>query len=133
MDATRETLRTAGQLLPPMMQAGPLPQRMSEEEFEAWCDEDVAAEYVNGEVIVRSPVRTQHSELAIFMAAILRLVSEQLDSGRVLGPEVQVRLRPGLRRIPDVMFIANDRAEIIQETRVEGSPDLVWKSSPPIT
>ena len=96
----------ASQLLPPMMQAGSLPQRTSEEGSEAWCDEDVAAEYVDGEVIVHSPVRKQHTSLAIFLAKIMSLVAEESGAGFVYGPEFQVRLRPGLRRIPDVMFIA---------------------------
>jgi len=99
-------------------------KRMTEEEFEAWCDEDVAAEYVDGEVIVHSPVRIRHSELAIFLASTMKLVAEQGDAGLVLGPEVQARLRPGLRRIPDVMFIARERAHIVLETRIDGAPDL---------
>ncbi len=102
----------------------PASKRMTEEEFEAWCDEDIAAEYVDGEVIVHSPVRIRHSELAIFLASIMKLVAEQGDAGVVLGPEVQTRLRPGLRRIPDVMFIARERAHIVLETRIDGAPDL---------
>ena len=99
-------------------------KRMTEEEFEAWCEEDIAAEYVDGEVIVHSPVRIRHSELAIFLASTMKLVAEQGDAGLVLGPEVQARLRPGLRRIPDVMFIARERAHIVLETRIDGAPDL---------
>ena len=99
-------------------------KRMTEEEFEAWCDEDVAAEYVDGEVIVHSPVRVRHSELAIFLATVIKLVAEQEQAGLVLGPEVQARLRTGLRRIPDVMFISRARAHIVLETRVEGAPDI---------
>jgi Uma2 family endonuclease len=99
-------------------------ERMTEEEFEAWCDEDVAAEYVDGEVIVHSPVRIRHSELAIFLASIMRLAAEHEQAGLVLGPEVQVRLRPGLRRIPDIMYIVRERSHIVLETRVEGAPDL---------
>ena len=98
-------------------------KRMTEEEFEAWCDEDIAAEYVDGEVIVHSPVRIRHSELAIFLASTMKLVAEQGDAGLVLGPEVQARLRPGLRRLPDVMFIAR-AGHIVLETRVEGAPDI---------
>jgi Uma2 family endonuclease len=98
---------------------------MTEEEFEAWYDEDVKAEYVDGEVIVHSPVSTRHSDVVLFMAGLMRIVAQQHDLGRVLGPELQVRLRPGLRRVPDLLFVTKERADIIQPTLVEGAPDLI--------
>jgi len=98
---------------------------MTEEEFEAWCDEDVKAEYVDGEVIVHSPVSTRHSDIVLFLAGLMRLIVQQRDLGRVLGPEVQVRLRPGLRRVPDLLFVAKEQADRIQPTLVEGAPDLI--------
>ena len=125
MKAALETPTAKATLSSIVLEGLPLASKwMTEEEFEAWCDEDIAAEYVDGEVIVHSPVRIRHSELAIFLASIMKLVAEQGDAGLVLGPEVQARLRPGLRRIPDVMFIARARAQIALETRVEGAPDI---------
>jgi Uma2 family endonuclease len=101
------------------------PAMMTEEEFEAWCDEDVKAEYVNGEVIVHSPVSTRHNDAVLFLAGLLRVIVQQHDLGRVLGPELQVRLRPGLRRVPDLLFVAKERADMIHPTLVEGAPDLI--------
>jgi Uma2 family endonuclease len=98
---------------------------MTEEEFEAWCDEDVKAEYVDGEVIVHSPVSTRHSDVVLSMAGLMRIVAQQHDLGRVLGPELQVRLRPGLRRVPDLLFVTKERADMIRPTLVEGAPDLI--------
>jgi Uma2 family endonuclease len=98
---------------------------MTEEEFEAWCDEDVKAEYVDGEVIVHSPVSTRHSDVVWFIGYLLKTIVQQHDLGRVLGPEVQVRLRPGLRRVPDLLFVAKARADMIQPTLIEGAPDLI--------
>jgi Uma2 family endonuclease len=98
---------------------------MTEEEFEAWCDEDVKAEYVDGEVIVHSPLSTRHSDAVWFVGYLLKTIVQQHDLGRVLGPEVQVRLRPGLRRVPDLLFVAKARADRIQPTLIEGAPDLI--------
>jgi Uma2 family endonuclease len=98
---------------------------MTEEEFETWCDEDIKAEYVDGEVIVHSPVSTRHSDAVLFLAGLMRIIVQQHDLGRVLGPEVQVRLRPGLRRVPDLLFVAKKRADMIQLTLIEGAPDLI--------
>ncbi len=98
---------------------------MTEDEFEAWCDEDVKAEYVDGKVIVHSPVSTRHSDVVLFLAGLMRVIVQQRNLGRVSGPEVQVRLRPGLRRVPDLLFVAQERADVIKPTLVEGAPDLI--------
>jgi len=98
---------------------------MTEEEFEAWCDEDVRAEYVDGEVIVHTPASTRHNDVMWFLGTLLNLFASHHDLGRVLGPELQVRLRPGLRRVPDLFFVAKARADIIHEKHIEGAPDLV--------
>jgi len=39
--------------------------RMTEEEFEAWADEDTRAEWVDGEVILMSPTSLLHNRLQI--------------------------------------------------------------------
>jgi len=98
---------------------------MTEEEFDAWCTEDVKAEYVNGEVIVHSPVSTEHTALNGFLIALMRMVAEYHDAGMVFGSKFQVRLRPGLRRVPDVVFVAKERLDIVTSTYVDGVPDLV--------
>ena len=97
----------------------------TEEEFEAWCDEDVKAEYVDGRVIVHSPASTRHVDTVLFLAYLLKSFVAKHGLGTVLGPEVQVRLRPGLRRVPDLLFVAKERTNIIRETLVEGPPDLI--------
>ncbi|MGQ9625707.1 MAG: Uma2 family endonuclease [Anaerolineae bacterium] len=97
----------------------------TEEEFEAWCDEDVKAEYVDGKVIVHSPASTRHVDMVLFLASLLKFFVAKHDLGTVLGPEAQVRLRPGLRRVPDLLFVAKERTDIIRETFLEGPPDLI--------
>jgi len=102
-----------------------IPRSMTEEEFEAWCDEDVRAEYVDGEVIVHTPVSTRYNDVMWFLGTLLNMFVSHHGLGRVYGPELQVRLRPGLRRVPDLLFVAKARTEIIHERHVEGAPDLV--------
>ncbi|HFD40893.1 MAG TPA: Uma2 family endonuclease [Anaerolineae bacterium] len=98
---------------------------MTEDEFVAWCNEDVRAEYVDGEVIVHSPVSTRHSDLAGFLGSLLRLFVERHQIGKVLGPEIQVRLRPGVRRVPDLLFLSAERLEQVAPNHIEGAPDLM--------
>ncbi len=57
--------------------------RMTFEEFLEWSD-DSYAEWVDGEVIVMSPVSLKHQDLAAFLAALLRHFAEANNSGLVL-------------------------------------------------
>jgi Uma2 family endonuclease len=98
---------------------------MTEEEFVAWCDEDIKAEYVDGEVVVHTPSSTQHVLLCGFLGTLLRMHVDAHDLGIVAGPEWQVRLRPQLRRVPDLLFIAKERASIVRVAHIEGAPDLI--------
>ena len=103
----------------------PISRPMTEKEFEAWCDEDVRAEYVDGEVIVHTPASTRHNDMMWFLGTLLNMFVTHHDLGRILGPELQVRLRPGLRRVPDLLFVAKARTDVIHENHIEGAPDLV--------
>lgn len=100
-----------------------VPAYMTEEEFEAWCDEDVKAEWVEGRVIVHSPARPRHADIAGWLVSVLRAFVRHHELGKVLGPEVQFRI-PGRRRVPDVLVVLKDRLNIVGETRLEGPPDL---------
>jgi Uma2 family endonuclease len=100
---------------------------MSEEEFDRWCDEDTRAEFVDGKVLLMSPVSLTHNELNGFLAALLRLYLELRPSGKLLGPEYAVRLRAGLRRVPDLLYISPEHLDRISETVFEGAPDVAWE------
>jgi len=97
---------------------------MTEEEFVAWCDEDTKAEYIDGEVVVHTPVSRRHDELTWFLGTLLKLFVEKNELGSIHGPELQVRLRAGLRRVPDLLFINKEHKDILQDAHVEGFPDL---------
>ena len=101
----------------------PAPRTMSEEEFEAWCDEDVKAEWLDGEVILHSPAQDRHVLLAGFFIKVMGLFADRHELGVVMGPEFQIRL-PGRRRVPDVIFVGKDRLDRIRQTHLDGPPDL---------
>lgn len=98
--------------------------KISEEEFLAWCDEDVKAEWVDGRVIVTSPANLRHVELTVFLTALLKTWVDDRDLGKVLGPEFTTRLSPRSRRVPDLMFVAKDRLHNLRRAHLEGPPDL---------
>ncbi len=102
-----------------------IPRRMTEEEFDAWMGEDIWAEFRDGEVITRMPSLLKHEALFKFLLILLDLFVTRRDLGFVIGSQYTIRLRPGLRRIPDLMFLSKARLEIVREQYVEGAPDLV--------
>jgi Uma2 family endonuclease len=98
---------------------------VTEEEFLEICDEDVRAEFIDGRIIVHSPASLIHVDLSGFVYTLVKLFVRKHKLGRVIGGNFQIRLRPGLRRVPDLMFIANNNNVTITETQVDGAPDLV--------
>ncbi|MFO0974194.1 MAG: Uma2 family endonuclease [Phycisphaerae bacterium] len=104
----------------------PHPGRLTESQFEAWCTEDVKAEWVDGEVILMSPSNYEHVTLDGWLLTILTNYVEEMNLGVVLGPEFMIRLSaPPARRVPDLIFIAQRRRKLIRQTYFDGPPDLV--------
>jgi len=104
-----------------------VPTGLTEEQFVAWCPDDVRAEYRDGEVIIMSPVDIAQDSVQGLLAAILRIWVEQHDLGSVTGDSFTVRLRPGLRRVPDLTFVAQRHAMRVRRTFIEGAPDAVFE------
>jgi Uma2 family endonuclease len=98
---------------------------MTEEEFLAWCDEDVRAEWVDGEVIIMSPSSLKHVRIINWLCAVMGLYVKARGLGEVLTTDYLVHL-DGRRvmRLPDVMFIANEHLDRLKPTYLEGPPDL---------
>ncbi|HVA51147.1 MAG TPA: Uma2 family endonuclease [Pirellulales bacterium] len=109
------------------LEVAPLPpgRTMTEEEFLAWCDEDTRAEWVDGKVIIMSPVSVVHDRLSHFLHSLLNDYARERDLGEALGPEVSVRINSKRRRLPDVLFVANNRSDRLHKNHFEGAPNLI--------
>lgn len=98
----------------------------TEEEFDTWCDEDTKADYVDGEVIVMSPESTIHGFEETRFGSLLELFVKKNKLGFVISTgNTQIRLRAGLRRNPDIIFVEKSQAHLIHETYIDGAPDLI--------
>jgi Uma2 family endonuclease len=102
------------------------PLRMTFEEFLEWYDEETPAEWVDGEVILMSPVSSPHEFLAAFLSALLQFFVEANDLGMILRDPFLMKLarRPS-GRAPDVMFIARERLGDLKNVYLDGPADLV--------
>jgi Uma2 family endonuclease len=110
-------------LVSPAKGSPPLP-RMTFEEFLDW-NGDTYAEWVDGEVILMSPVSSKHQLLAAFLAALLQFFVEANNRGLVLTAPFLMKLafRPSGRE-PDVMFIARERLDDLTNVYLDGPADL---------
>ncbi|NCO36773.1 MAG: hypothetical protein AUJ92_14660 [Armatimonadetes bacterium CG2_30_59_28] len=100
---------------------------MAEDEFVEWCNKDTRAEFTDGRIVFMSPVSIDHSLTFNWLTRVLGLFVEHRGLGVVLGSEVMLRLRPGLRRLPDLIFVAEERRGILRQNHIEGAPDAVFE------
>ncbi|BCW95040.1 MAG: Uma2 family endonuclease [Fimbriimonadales bacterium] len=98
--------------------------RMSYEEFLEWADEDVHAEWVNGEVIVFMPPKNRHQEIVTFLATLMRLYADFFNLGKVLVAPFEMRLTNSARE-PDILFVARESLPRLTQERLQGPADLV--------
>ena len=97
---------------------------MTYEEFLNWADEDTAAEWVDGKVIMPSPASAKHQLLVVFWIKLLSLYAEYRQLGVVLAAPFQMKL-PHSGREPDVLFVAQDHLDRLHDTYLDGPADLV--------
>jgi Uma2 family endonuclease len=99
---------------------------MTYEAFLAWADEDTWAEWVDGEVILLTPASNQHQDLVGFLTALLRHFAEAHRLGVVRSAPFQMKTGADLPgREPDILFIAHDHLDRLQNTYVDGPADVV--------
>ena len=102
------------------------PLRMSYEEFLAWADEDVHAEWVNGEVIVQMPPKEPHQRVVAFLIQLMGLFIQLFQLGRLLPAPFEMRAIPdGSAREPDLIFVAREHLDRLSPERLSGPADLV--------
>lgn len=101
-----------------------IPGKMSYEDFLIWAD-GRHAEWVDGEVILMSPVSQRHQLLVKFLLKLLDEFVEAHDLGIVLFAPFQMKLRPARAgREPDVLFLAREHLDRLTENYLNGPADL---------
>lgn len=100
--------------------------RMSYEDFLAWADEDIHAEWVDGEVIVQMPPKTRHQTIVNFLSTLLTVFVEFFRLGQVLTAPFEMKVAPeSPAREPDILFIATENLAQLTENRLDGPADLI--------
>ncbi|MBS1253666.1 MAG: hypothetical protein MAG451_02719 [Anaerolineales bacterium] len=101
--------------------------RMSYEEFLTWADEDVHAEWVDGEVIIHMPPKTRHQDVVGFLHKLLGIFVDFFRLGKLLTAPYEMKIDPpdGPAREPDLLFIAQENLARLTENRLEGPANLI--------
>lgn len=100
-------------------------RKMSEQEFIDWVG-DGWAEWVNGEVVIMSPINFEHAELHTFVVMLFGGYIYDHELGSLASEPFQIRFEKAKsRRSPDVVFISNKRKSNLRYAHLEGAPDLI--------
>ena len=95
------------------------------EDFLAFPDDGVRREIISGEVFEIPSPAVRHQDLVLFVGAALYNHVDSRGGGRVFVAPLDVRLSEHDIVEPDVIFVADDRLEIIQEKYILGAPTLL--------
>lgn len=107
--------------------------RLSAREFLAIGETQIRYELIDGVVVMSPSPTAQHQQLIMDIAYQIRAFLDQSKLGRVF-PKLDVNLRAALDREvvyrPDIVYVSNERADIIQK-HIIAAPDVLVEISSP--
>lgn len=90
-----------------------------------WLDDETRAEWVNGELILLSPLSDHHADLVTWISALLRHYVETQGAGWVRCAPFQMNTGPDLPgREPDVLYVAPENLTRVRKTYLDGPADI---------
>ena len=99
--------------------------KLSYEEFRQLPDDGKRYELISGEVHLTPAPNTKHQFVVHNLDISLSPYVQKNKLGEVWEAPLDVRLAEGTALQPDLVFVANRRAEIVREEFIAGAPDLV--------
>lgn len=93
--------------------------------FREWLDEDKKAEFINGEVIMHSPVRRIHLKISSNLTLLLEVFVRRKRLGVIMVEKALISLTRNDYE-PDISFYTRDRAATFKDNQMLfPAPDLV--------
>jgi Uma2 family endonuclease len=103
-----------------------MPERMTYEEFLAYPHANEHVEWVDGRVVTMAAVTDKHSDVTLFLGAVLRSFADARGLGIVRGDPFNMKVGPDLPgRQPDLLFLSTAQLHRLQSTHLEGPADFV--------
>lgn len=100
-------------------------ERVTATEFLHSGPEDRKAELIDGVIVEPMPPLEIHEKLFSFLYRLLSAYVEELDLGIIRGSRTPVVLNDYYAPEPDILFVANERLDVLRREGVFGSPDLI--------
>jgi Uma2 family endonuclease len=108
------------------------PNQLTYADLQAFPEDNLRRELIDGELIVTAAPRTRHQEVVMTLAASLWIFAKE-HGGQVLPAPADVFFSLENVVEPDVLFVRADHLERIERSFVRGAPDLVVEISSPST
>ncbi len=100
--------------------------RMTQKDFLAWEQEDIQAEWVDGEVTIFMATTARHQLILNFINVLLGLYARLYELGQVMTAPYSMRAVPdGAVREPDLLFIKKENLGRMLDLFLDGPADLV--------
>lgn len=99
---------------------------MSYQEYMDSFDEDVHAEWVNGEAIIFMSAATRHQAIVTYLITLLNLYVEFFRLGELFTAPFEMKPSSSSNaREPDILFVKTENKGYLEEQRLFGPADLV--------
>ena len=92
-------------------------EKRRRQEFREWITEDVKAEFINGEIVIHSPVRRRHWNASDLLSRLLSFYASFKKLGRVGVEKVMISLTRNDYE-PDLVFFSKEKADTFTEEQV---------------
>lgn len=94
-------------------------------EFREWVSDDIKAEFINGEIVLHSPVKRQHLEASANLYRLLSIYVDKHDLGAHGHEKAMVSLTRNDYE-PDICYWSRDKAQSFHgDTMLHPAPDFV--------
>lgn len=103
------------------------------EEFYNTITETDKAEFINGKIIMHSPVKIEHADVSITLSSLMHFYAQKHDLGRVYTEKVMIHLSRNSYE-PDIVFFKKEKAQnFTQRQMLFPAPDLIVEILSPST
>jgi Uma2 family endonuclease len=82
-------------------------------------------ELIDGVLVEKIATRLEHEKLFMWLARVIGDYVEARNLGIVLGSRTAVEINEFGGRLPDILFVRQERLAIVQDKAIYGAPDLV--------
>lgn len=100
-------------------------ERHKRESYYDWLSEDIKAEFINGEVVVQTPAKKQHTDAVVNLTSLLRTFVDEHDLG-FLGSETVLVALTRNDYLPDIAFYGVEKSKNLSPQQMKyPAPDFV--------